>query len=146
MSEEKRKILQMLQEGKITVEQAEKLLKAVDNAGPTGWIEDEPTSKPGVKPRWLRVQVDGHKRHHGDGKYERVNIRVPLGLIRAGVKLGSIVPGKSKDRINHALMDHGIGLDIENLDPKALEELINALQETSIDIQDGDEKVRVFVE
>lgn len=146
MSEEKRKILQMLQDGKITVEQAEKLLKAVENASPTGWIEDEPVSKPGVKPRWLRVLVDGNKHRHGEGKHERVNIRVPLGLIRAGVKLGSIVPGKSRDKINHALSDHGIGLDIENLDPKSLEALIDALKETTIDIQDGQERVRVFVE
>ncbi|HOP06224.1 MAG TPA: hypothetical protein PLF13_02930 [candidate division Zixibacteria bacterium] len=153
MSEEKHKILQMLSDGKITVEQAEKLLKAVDVADQTGWIRDDPVREPGSKPRWLRVQVEGHKKDDEDDdhgcrrrRHEHVNIRVPLSLVRAGVKLGSLMPGKSTTRINHALSEHGIELDIEHLDPKSLEELIDALADTSIDVQDGEEKVRIFVE
>ena len=79
MSEEKKRILEMLSQNKITVDEAERLLAAMDTSSNSG---SEPS--PGkANPKYLRVQVEpvGPK---SDG--ERVNVRVPMNLIRAGLK------------------------------------------------------------
>jgi len=150
MSKERHKILQMLAEGKVTVEQAEKLLAAIgaaEEAKENEAPEPEPTSN--HVPKYLRVVVDGHKRSHGHGDQNgdgKVNIKIPLGLIKAGVKIGSIMPGKAKNKVNSALHDHGINLDLNNLDSDTVDELLQALKTTSIDVEDGEEKVKIYCE
>jgi hypothetical protein len=81
MGEETKKILEMLHDGKIGVEEAEKLLAAVSS---TGASAEEPTSGTGAK-KYLRVQVEPDQGTEGD----RVNVRVPMKLIRAGLKLAA---------------------------------------------------------
>eukprot|EP01035_Chromulina_nebulosa_P043685 gene43685-59168_t len=76
----------MLSEGKITTDEAERLLAALDGAArPFGAAADGafPTKRPALK--YLRVAVDTDE--PGDGGPTKVNIRVPLDLLRAGVRL-----------------------------------------------------------
>ena len=92
MSEERKKILEMLTEGKITAEDAERLLDKIESAPAS-----EPTEprKPGEKGKlkWLLVQVDS-----SDG--DKVNVRVPINLIRTGIKLGAILPSGATEQIS----------------------------------------------
>ena len=82
----------------------------------------------------------------GDDDTERVNIRVPMALIRAGVKLASLIPSSSAESVNEELRKKGINFDIGSLKAEDLEPLVDALQDLEVDVEDGHHKVRVFVE
>ena len=148
MSEERRQILQMLADGKITAEEAERLLDAIGEKKE----ETEPPKSEGENvsccgmdvgkgPKCLRVTVKGKK-----GKGDNVNIRVPLQLFRAGVKLGSILPFEVSEKVNAKLKDKGLDIDIKNVNDKSLDKIFETLQTMSIDIDEDDESVKIFCE
>jgi hypothetical protein len=89
MSEQRRQILEMPAEGKITADEAERLTGALERERP----EPLPgvASRPKSRPKYLRVVVNATDDPGGDGA-SRVNIRVPLQLLRAGVRLTSLIP------------------------------------------------------
>jgi hypothetical protein len=143
MSEERKKVLEMLAAGKISPEDAERLLDRLVRTGPNPEADHEPevmegpvavAVAPRAKLKYLRILVEGL-----DG--ENVNIRVPLALIRTGLKLGAMLPNDARE----ALDEHGV--DLSQLSELHGEELIEALRELRIDV-DGDdgEKVRIFCE
>ena len=132
----------MLAQGKITVEEAERLLFLVDQ--PTGAeARGESTSETGKPaPKYLRVIIED-----GEGpQSEHVNIRVPMGLIRAGVKLASVLPSGATSKVNEKLKEKGIPIDLGKIKAEDLEDLVNSLSDFQVDVQDGKERVRVFVE
>ena len=140
MSEEKRKILEMLSAGKITVEEAEKLLSAVSDSAD----ETEKSSGPSPKggPKYLRVLVEpGPDNSSGD----RVNIRVPVKLLRAGIKLAALIPQDAQGKIDRAFKEKGIGLDLSQITEENLGEIVESLNDLTVDVE-GKEKVRVFCE
>lgn len=141
MSTDREKILKMLAEGKITVSEAEELLDAIGSEKPeTKAASSEDVSKKKLK--YLRVQVDpGPGKHH-----DRVNIRVPLQLIRAGAKLASVIPGEAREKVNRALHEKGVEVDLNDLNTEKLETLLESLAELNIEVEDGDEQVRIFCE
>ena len=139
MNENSRRVLEMLSEGKVSVDEAERLLSLVD---------EEPETTTAVQPlapprsgtaRYLRVTIDSDDDEH-------IDVRVPLALIKAGVKLHTLLPTQAATGINTALQDNGINVDIDNLRTEDLEQLIDALSEIEVNIQDGDDKVRVYCE
>lgn len=146
MSENRRQILDMLASGKITADEAERLLKALERepatllAGPAG------DARRGEKVKYLRVVVDAND---ADGP-TKVNVRVPMQLLRAGVKLTSIIPPRARDEVNAALRKEGIDVDIGKLTPDSLEEIVEHLRDLQVDVdhEHGKEraKVRVFCE
>ena len=82
----------------------------------------------------------------GGSHSEHVNIRVPMGLIRAGVKLASVLPSNATEKINERLKENGIPLELEKIKAGDLDELVNSLSELEVGIHDGDEKIRIYVE
>lgn len=150
MSEETRKILDMLAAGKITADDAEKLLAALRR-------EEDRTAKPDSDPsidiiaetrngkaKFLCVNVspkDGHShgRHAGN-----VNVKIPLILLKAGVKLGRFMPEGTRDQVHEKLSKHGINVDLANLESADLDAFIEGLRETSIDVEDEEETVKIF--
>jgi 2-methylcitrate dehydratase PrpD len=76
-AEEKKQILEMLTSGKITQEQAMELLNALD------MTEEETVKAPTGEKKFLRVRVDD--KAGGD----KVNVNIPLGLVKVGLKLAS---------------------------------------------------------
>ena len=139
MTENTRQVLEMLAEGKITTEEADRLISALREQPVT------PGGAPAKKPRYLRVMVDSNESGEGPVK---INIRVPLMLLRAGVRLASIVPPQAQERVNRALREQGVDLDITTIKPENLEELIDELKDLSVDIEQQREnvKVKVFTE
>jgi len=132
----------MLAQGKITAEEAERLLSLVDQ--PTGAEARGGGSSEAVKPaaKYLRVMIED-----GDGpQSEHVNIRVPMELIRAGVRLASVLPPNATSKINDKLKEQGIPIDLGKIKAEDLEDLVNSLNDLQVDIQDGNEKVRIYVE
>ena len=89
MSEHRRQILQMLAEGKINAEEAERLISAAEQPSTTKFSAQDSDAGPKGRPKYLRVQVDsedlGSKELGGREGPTKVNVRVPMQLLRAGV-------------------------------------------------------------
>lgn len=160
MTENKKKILEMLAQNKISADEAYRLLSAVDSEeGGHGNAGYENTGSKGTavkaKPKYLRVTVtpsaEGTSSGKGnlfqDGNVGRVNVRVPMSLIRAGIKLTSLIPPEALDKANNALREKGINFDVRNIKSEDIEGLIEALGDMEIDVEGAKgEKVKVFVE
>ncbi len=103
MDEERLMILKMLQEGKITAEEAANLLDALNSGKDSKKQNEESQEKSSGKPgRWFRVVVT----ETSTGK-SRANIRIPLGVINAGMKMGAHftpqIDGMYNDQISKAI-------------------------------------------
>lgn len=142
MIEERRRILNMLAEGKISANDAEGLLAALADGKAHSSAATEVKPEAPRSPKYLRVQVEEH-----DGENSRVNIRVPFNLIRAGVRLTALLPIGLHDQINKALKENGVPIDISKVKPENVEELVEHLAELTVHVDGGKgEKVRVYCE
>ena len=89
---------------------------------------------------------------HSTGTFEPADdksydlVRVPIALLRAGMKLTALIPAIAGDRINEELKKEGVDFDVRNLKAQDLEDLVDALRELEIDVENPQQKVRVFVE
>lgn len=114
---ERMKILEMLKEGKITADEADRLLTKLErlDAGSADHYStiEEPggytatamarATKPKAKSkgrRFLGVHISTH-----DGK--NINIRIPLAIVKAGVKMTALLPESATE----ALREKGVNLD-----------------------------------
>lgn len=79
-SDERLKILQMLEEGKITAEEASNLIRAL---GKQERKRRSPPS-PQTEPRWLRVRVTEPGKERAS-----VNVNLPLNMVNVGLKMGA---------------------------------------------------------
>ena len=149
MSEDRARILKMLAEGKITAVEAERLLDAlesrtVDAGAGSGAarsaIKGDPTPLLNALPQFLHVKVDGTEG-------EKVDVKIPLALVRSGLKLTSLIPPQAMDKINEQMAASGMSIDFANFKPEDIDELIEALREMEVNIDGKDgEKVRVYAE
>lgn len=146
MRENRKQILDMLGEGKVTSDEADRLLAALGTP-----VEAVGATNGRVWPKYLRVLVEAEEEAGdgvGDAELTKVNIRVPLQLLRAGVRLASLLPRDAGNHVNLALRDQGVTFDINQLRPENLEELIEQLKDLTIDVDHSKNrvKVRVFCE
>ncbi len=134
MAESRKKILEMLASKKISVDEASMLLEKL-SAAPV-----EPAVECGERPeaarnlKYLRVVVDS-----ADG--DKVNIRVPLSLIRTGIKLGSLIPKDAAEAMSEK------GIDLSSLSGLDENELVKFLSELKVDVESSDgDTVKIFTE
>ena len=130
--DEKLKILKMLEEGKITSDEAAKLLEIIEDKSPK--IEG--------KARWLKVKVL-------EGGTQKINIKVPLSLIRIGAKIGGKININLPDVAKEKLAEKGISL--ENIeDVEKLNQLLIELEKEAplelVNVDEGEKKVIVSIE
>jgi len=146
MSENQKKILEMLADKKISVDEAHRLLSALKAEGgtPESTTGAGTTGKP--KPKYLHVHVMPSHGHEHDKDAALVNVRVPMSLIRSGMKFTSLLPSEARDKVTDALHEKGIDLDMRNMKPEDLEEIISALGDLEVNVVNDEEVVRVFVE
>ena len=144
MNENRRQILEMLAQGKITADEAERLIAAFDGPVATSTGSPSAGATPAGSPKYLRVLVEANE--HGNPT--TVNVRVPMQLLRAGVRLAALIPQQAHDRLDQALSEKGIPLTLSQIKPENLEELINHLEDLTVDVDAAEEKtkVRVFCE
>src|ERR1700680_66686 len=91
VTEERRQILEMLAEGKINADEADRLIGALGGASSTAAATATVTAvqtKP--LPKFIRIMVDA--KEGKDDKPIHINVRVPIALLRAGVRLASMIP------------------------------------------------------
>ena len=139
MNEDHKRILAMLADGTVTVDEAERLMDAVNQ--PT--TLDAQAAKSNSGPKYFRIEVDAHE--PGDSP-TKVNVRVPMQLLRAGVRLSALIPAKAREEVNAAMAGEGIPFDINQLKPENLEELIEHLGDFTVDVDNENAKVRVYCE
>jgi len=135
-NDSQKKILEMLSSGKISVEEATALLSKLQYPDTPDEELNEPESGEVKRKtlKYLRVVVDSA---NGD----KVNVRVPLSLIKTGIKLSALVPGNAAEKIS----SHGF--DLSQLSELNGDELIQALSDLQVDVDSADgDKVRVFTE
>jgi hypothetical protein len=149
MSEDRTRILNLLADGKINADEAGRLLDALESRTPEAAttpgaapsaIKGDPTPLLNALPKFLRVKVNGT-----DG--EKVDVKVPLALVRSGLKLTSLIPPEAMDTINAQMTEKGISIDFTNLKPEDIDDLIEALRDMEVNIEGKDgEKVNVYCE
>jgi hypothetical protein len=150
MNEHRRQILEMLAIGKISADEAERLITALENPSSSATSSGSGSShaiKP--RPKYLRVVVDSEDGGGHDGP-TKVNVRVPMQLLRAGVRLASLIPAPALRRANDAMQEQGVPIDLTQIKPENLEELVEHLNDLTVDVDQKDAntkvKVRVFCE
>ncbi len=137
---ERARILNMVSEGKITVEEAEKLLDAVETKSVPETEAIELKDRRGRTPKKLRVNIDAGE----NSKKAKVNVSIPLSIVRT---FGPIVVKNLPNEAKAELDKSGVNLvqiidDIENIISEASEEDI-----VNIDTEGEDAaKVRIFLE
>jgi len=146
MTDNQRRILEMLAEKKISIDEAERLLTVIGqpDGGETGASDTIQVSK--SLPKYLRVVVTPGLDQDTQAKAEHINIRVPLALIRAGMKFTAFIPQDEANRVNEALQSKGLDFDIRNLGKEGVEELIEALRDLEVNVDSNEAKVRIYAE
>jgi len=155
MSDERRRVLDLLAQGKITVDEADELLKTLGaNAGreaagppPAG---DAATNDP-QRTRWVRINVH---RLADDCRGEKdVNIRVPIAVVKGGMRLGAIIATFAGEKAAQRMKARGIHLDISKINDDLskmngaeFDAFLKSLDDTSIEIDDGKSQVRISCE
>jgi hypothetical protein len=125
-TEERLKVLKMVQEGKISAEEAVSLLEALEDSssGPKRRVPHVPPVPPfprdfpsGRIGRWLQMKVTDTD----TGKI-RVNVRLPIGVVKAGLKMGMrFVPeaeGLNAEQLIKAIEEGNIGSVFDYFDDK----------------------------
>jgi len=122
-TEERLRILKMIEEETITAEEGAGLLSAVTES-----VSKKKSARGDAKPpRWFRVRVTDLQ----SGK-SKVNVNIPMGLVDVGMKMGArFVP------------------DVEGLDFAEMAEAISqGVQGKILDVEDTEdgERVEIYVE
>ncbi|HEY8910644.1 MAG TPA: hypothetical protein VIM51_10260 [Desulfosporosinus sp.] len=149
MNSEKMKILEMIQEGKLTAAEGMDLLKAIEEvatpkeATQVGEIRLAKKGLLSTGERFLRVRVVGEKTL-------KVNVNVPLSLVRSASKLivyaMSFVPADKRAELEQK------GLDLQALDVEGFARILEETLDGKIvdvevaDPEEGRIKVEVYVE
>jgi hypothetical protein len=127
-SPERLKIMKMVQDGKITAEEGIELLDMLSEKGQKGKNPSpDSDTTPKSAPQWFRVVVTDAT----TGR-TRVNVRLPVSLVNAGMKMGA-----------------KFSPQVDGLDQGTLSELIKSgATGKVIDVYDDDdgEHVEVFIE
>jgi len=115
MNEEKMMILKMLQDGKISADEAAKLLESVDAGGTkTDKTPDVDESRK-VQGKFFRVLITDT-----DTGKSRANIRIPLSVLGIGVKFGAQfapqIGGIEQEQIMEAINSGQVGKILDVFD------------------------------
>lgn len=136
MDKERDRILRMVAENKITAEEAGRLLDALSDNG------EKKNGEAAHRPRYLMIQVEPKE---GAGpETERVNVKIPVMVLKAGARLSALLPSKARTQVNTALKDKGLDLDLSALTRENLDEILAALAELAVDIETPDKQVRIY--
>jgi hypothetical protein len=150
-TDETRRVLDMLRDGKITVDEADRLLKALTADRPSETAGADTATNAGDRVRWIRINIqkpanDGHKA-------KNVNIRVPIAVVKGGMRLGAIIGTFAGDKAARRMKAQGLDIDLakissdlSQMNGPEFDEFLRSLNETNIEIDDGRSQVRITAE
>ena len=150
-TDDTRRILDMLSQGKITVDEADRLLKAMSAEPPADTAAAaSPTDATGV--RWIRINI--HKPAKEEGHRPKdVNIRVPIAVVKGGMRLGALIGTFAGEKAARRMKAQGLDIDLAKINSDLsqmngpeFDEFLRTLHETNIEIDDGKAQVRITAE
>ena len=139
MNEERRMILEMLKDGSISIDEAERLMEAI----PSGDTALANTSD--FSPKRIYVHVT-------EGGKSKVNVKIPFSLVRVGLKLGKTFGALGMKNTQNSPEQAAAMEMLQNLD---IDEVLNSIGEgdvtlpyTIVDVEDPEkgEHVKVVIE
>jgi hypothetical protein len=145
MGDETRRVLDLMAQGKITVDEAQQLLGAINapasaSAAPAAGADE--SERP--KPRWVRIAI--HKSAK-EGRHDKdVNIRVPIAIVRNGMRLGALIPGLAGEQVAARMRERGLDVDFSKLEAVDIDAMLKELGDTNIEIDSGKAQVRITTE
>jgi hypothetical protein len=126
--QERKQILEMLAENQITVDDADRLFEKLGEGNQRSEVVSLNRA-----PKMLRIHVLD--------KTDKVNIQLPLALLRTGIKLKAMLP----DSANNDLKARGV--DLAQLSEMDVDELIAALADFRVEVDsEGEDKVLIYCE
>ena len=140
--DEKQKILKMVEDGKITAQDALELLEAL---GKNEEVVAPPKAKVAGKKKMFRIRIDAQGDEGGKGK-AKVNVNIPISVAKKLTSLTKVIPDSAKEEMNKE------GFNIDELNLQELLEAIEAgeMDESIVDIdadsEDGGAKVKIYVD
>jgi hypothetical protein len=150
-TDDTRRVLDLLSQGKITVDEADRLLKAVSAdrtaaAGETAGDDGRPPA------RWFRINI--HKPAKDQmHKPKDVNIRVPIAVVKGGMRLGAIIATFAGEKAAQRMKDRGVDLDLatingdlSRMNGAEFDTFLRSLDEMNIEVDDGKSQVRITTE
>lgn len=120
---EQRQVLDMLSEGKINLDDAERLLARLAELGPEP-VEREPRRAAPARPQ-LRIIS---RTEDGDG----IDVRMPLQLLATGIELEKLLPEAAREAIEET------GIELSELSNLRGEDLADAIQDLELDLTSAD--------
>jgi hypothetical protein len=171
MSEETRRVLDLLAQGKITVDEADRLLAAFGPASTGSAATGAKAAGKGTatgeapSPKYLRITITRTGSWPGDdgeparrapmwpgqmgGRGREVTIRLPVALVRNGMRLGAMMPGLTGGGLQARLRERGVDVDLSKIDASTIDQLVREFGEMNIDIvseRGGKAQVRITCE
>ena len=137
MSDDKRKILEMIGAGTITPEEGEKLLDALSRSDER---KDEAES-PDFKNKSLYIDVRSKNKEENK---EKVHIRIPFPLLKAGINIMALIPKEAKENIDSKLKEKNIDFNLNNLSDGNVQDFIKAVEDVSIEVEDEDDFIQIY--
>ncbi len=117
-----------------------------DRPGEGDATPEEEIRPPAVSGRTGTLVIQIEPKGKMRDKKEKVNIRIPLQVLRAGMKLGSVLPSHAREKINDALREKGLDMDLFSLNRDELDEMLRSMGDSSIDVDREDRTVKIFFE
>ncbi len=131
--QETRKILEMVARGKLSPEEAERLLSA---------LKEKDTHTPA---RFLKVRVYNRNKNK-----LKVKVDIPIAVLKLGTKIGAVFKGLIPEDFKDKMADKGISL--EEFTPEMIDHILDEVAEkgkftiAEVTDEEAGESVEVFIE
>jgi hypothetical protein len=129
MSSERKKILEMLEAGKITSKEAADLLEAVDDSSEK--MNEVTTISRSYSKKYLKIRVFEAE------KESKVNLNIPIKLVKLGISFASKLNSKIE---GVQISNDQIDVILEAIDNEIEGEIL------SINADDGKTQVKIYIE
>ena len=150
-TDDTRRVLDLLSQGKITVDEADRLLKAVGGDRPAEAAAGAAPAD-GKRLRWFRINIHKPAKELGH-KAKDVNIRVPIAVVKGGMRLGAIIATFAGEKAAHRMKARGVDLDLptvmgdlSRMNGAEFDAFMSSLDDMNIEIEDGKSVVRITAE
>jgi hypothetical protein len=151
-TDDTRRILDMLSQGKITVDEADRLIKAVSADRPAETATADAATDARPRARWFRINIRKPASDQAH-KPKDVNIRVPISVVKGGMRLGAIIATFAGEKAAMRMKQRGLDLDLSTINGDLsrmngaeFEAFLKSLDDMNIEIDDGRSTVRITAE
>jgi hypothetical protein len=151
-TDDTRRILDMLSQGKITVDEADRLLNAISLDTPADTASADAASEGGARRRWFRINIHKPANEHRHQPKD-VNIRVPIAVVKGGMRLGAIIATFAGEKAAQRMKARGLDLDLSTINGDLsrmngaeFDSFLKTFDDMNIEIDDGQSQVRITAE